>query len=480
MNNALLELLLNVTVGNIPHGQAISPPRWPGPDPAVRQVQATLYATLCATLFAAFLATLGKQWLNQYRQTDAHGSAEDRCRDRERKLSGIDRWWFNIIMQLAPLTIQGSLALLGSALSRYLWGVDRTVSSVVIGFTSGGFILYVTVVTASTCFPDCPFQTPLSALFCFIFDKAKLWLQDRQATPYITSFVKRSLAISTGPVRDLHQLARSLPPPLPREKGYKLDARCITRMLTISTDVDITRLTMAFVQEVAWDTVIESVPLGWIYQKLISCFDTTHPLTPILIPTLRDVAYLSAKAFAHIQVQQYHAHRPGEPGHMNGGQGTYPQSYTPLGPAVPSDDHDLKSVLLMVDRLFGSTARIPWSEYRLSQAHHLWMSRTFVYYASCDPPLGDLSAFVEYHLGDPNLSSNAAVITDCLCVIKTIPEATPRIGDYQRLDYLTLLCKLGADIHQATKRTRRLMEFSPDSQRVSRIRPPPWNDYSAH
>ena len=40
-------------------------PRWTGPSHAIVQVQATLYASLAASLFSAFLAMLGKQWLNR-------------------------------------------------------------------------------------------------------------------------------------------------------------------------------------------------------------------------------------------------------------------------------------------------------------------------------------------------------------------------------------------------------------------------------
>jgi hypothetical protein len=43
-------------------------------------------------------------------------------------------------------------------------GVDRLVSSVVIGFTSFGFAFYIASVAASVISFDCPFQTPLSLL----------------------------------------------------------------------------------------------------------------------------------------------------------------------------------------------------------------------------------------------------------------------------------------------------------------------------
>ena len=156
MNNTLLELLLNVTAGITPPGQAVSPPRWAGPNLAIRQV--LLYATLCATLFAAFLATLGKQWLRRCRRTETHGSVVDRCRGRERKLNGIESWRFDVVMQFAPLTIQGSLGLLGSALARYLWEVDYMASPVVIGFTLLGSVLYVTMIVAAFVVSfNCPF-----------------------------------------------------------------------------------------------------------------------------------------------------------------------------------------------------------------------------------------------------------------------------------------------------------------------------------
>ena len=40
------------------------PQPWTGPPPAIAQVQAIMYASLAASLFATFLAMLGKQWLN--------------------------------------------------------------------------------------------------------------------------------------------------------------------------------------------------------------------------------------------------------------------------------------------------------------------------------------------------------------------------------------------------------------------------------
>jgi len=455
MNNKLLELLLNAAVGNIPPGQPISPPRWAGPNPAIRQVQAILYATLCTTLFVAFLATLGKQWLSRYRQTDTHGSVEDRCKDRERKLSGIDRWRFRAIMQFPPLAIQGSLALLSAALARYLWEVDHTVSSVVISFASLGSILYVAIVVVSVLSFDCPFQIPLSSLIRSVIDIIKLWQRDhsRQTTPDLAILAERGLTTSTAPLHGLHRRVYFSSLSLCWEWGYGFDARCITRILVMSTDFDAIRLTMDFVQEVIWDAGIKSVPLEWIHRKLISCFDFTHPHTPILIPALRDVAYLSAKAFTHIQVQQQCI--PGQGGVIHTGEDWRADiRHTPLCSLGASGDPDLESTLLMVDNAFKRNVEIPWDEYRLSPDHHLWVSHLFVYQAWHDPLSKDPQIFVKYSL-DPDKSPSDAVIADCLCIINLMLGTPFRLKDFtsrdKRLDRLILFYDSGADVCQASR-----------------------------
>jgi len=201
-------------------------------------------------------------------------------------------------------------------------------------------------------------------------------------------------------------------------------------MLGMSTDVDTIRLTMDFVQDVIWDAGIRNVPLGWIYRKLISCFDFTHPQTPILIPTLRDVAYLSAKAFTHIQIQQqcvphYEVSDPmGEDWHPD-------TRHTPLGSPGSRGDPDLECALLMVDRTLGRDVKIPWDEYKLSPAHHLWVSHLFVYYALREPLSDDISMFVKCSF---DKSPSDPVIADCLYIIDIILGTPFRIEDLTRRD----------------------------------------------
>jgi len=103
---------------------------------------------------------LGKQWLNRYASIDMRGSATERSQNRQRKLDGVIAWYFDHVMESLPLMLQAALLLLGCALSRYLWEIDATVASVVLGVTSFGVLLYLFIVAAGVTFETCPYQTP--------------------------------------------------------------------------------------------------------------------------------------------------------------------------------------------------------------------------------------------------------------------------------------------------------------------------------
>ena len=157
---ALLRVLIhkidNTTFGsNVP-----TVPQWSGPPHMIVQVQAILYASLAASLFSAFLAMLGKQWLNRYASIDMRGSAIERSQNRQRKLDGVVTWYFNYVMESLPLMLQFALLLLGCALSRYLWGIDTTVASIVLGVTSFGVASYALFIVAGATSASCPYQTP--------------------------------------------------------------------------------------------------------------------------------------------------------------------------------------------------------------------------------------------------------------------------------------------------------------------------------
>ena len=161
---ALLRVLIykidNTTFG----GDVPAVPHWPGPPPTIVQVQAILYASLATSLFSAFLAMLGKQWLNRYVSVSVRGSAIERSQNRQQKLNGIVTWYFDHVMESLPLMLQVALLLLGCALSRYLWGIHIAIASIVLGAVSVGLLFYLSIVAAVAAFTSCPYQTPPSRI----------------------------------------------------------------------------------------------------------------------------------------------------------------------------------------------------------------------------------------------------------------------------------------------------------------------------
>ena len=157
---ALIRVILykmdNTTFG----GNTPPLPQWTGPPRPIVYTLAMLYASLAASFFSAFLAMLGKQWLNRYASINMRGCIIERSQDRQRKLDGIVTWYFDYVMESLSLMLQVALLLLGCALSRYLWGMDVTVACVVLGATAFGVIFYVFVVVAGTASASCPYQTP--------------------------------------------------------------------------------------------------------------------------------------------------------------------------------------------------------------------------------------------------------------------------------------------------------------------------------
>ena len=162
---SLLRVLLykidNTTFG----GNVPALPQWTGPPRTMVQVQAILFATLTISLFSAFLAMLGKQWLNRYESTSMRGSAIERSHSRQQKLGGVVAWYFDHVMGSLPLMLQAALFLLGCALSRYLWEIDLAIALVVLSVTSLGVTFYLFIVIAGTASEGCPYQTPFAHVF---------------------------------------------------------------------------------------------------------------------------------------------------------------------------------------------------------------------------------------------------------------------------------------------------------------------------
>ena len=441
-NNLLLEMLLNATTGTLPANFAASIPQWTGPDPVVVQVQCILYATLFATLLAAFLAMLGKQWLSRYKENETRGSAADRSRLRERKLTGIETWKFHLVMESLPLILQGALLLFGFALSRYLWGVNSSVSTIVITFTGFGFLFYSVIVTASVFSFNCPFQTPLSLFLRFVVKLATPHMRNlrkalgstQQHPQPRTELTQINPPVSIITVDRGHDLRASitalasmtpnaiqlLPQPVTplfaQEKdfeGDRLDARCINRLFEMSTDFDVIISNMDFIPEIVWHSGIKDVPRKRIYDILMDCFDFSGT-NPVVLPKSRDVAYLSARAFVHIELQR-RCITPYEEYKRDSWKALC-ANHHPLSPAPHRSDPDLQAVLFMVDMTLGHDNVFAWAESEMTPSHRAWTSHVLLYHTSHEEQVPEIVLdFVENSISIEPPSNT--VIADCFFII---------------------------------------------------------------
>jgi len=102
---------------------------------------------------------LGKPWVGRYLQN--HGSsAADKSRDRQRKLDGLQKWYFHLAIESLPVMVRLALPSLGCALPEYFWTTSCTVVGVTIAITVLGITSYVFPTLTATFYYNLSYQTP--------------------------------------------------------------------------------------------------------------------------------------------------------------------------------------------------------------------------------------------------------------------------------------------------------------------------------
>jgi hypothetical protein len=157
----LRAILLTLNQSAIPGETPVVPPVQEPPPNEIVAATGLLYASLLISLLAAFIAMLGKQWLNRYLRREG-GSMIERCGDRQRKCNGLQKWPFHFFVEGLPVMLQVALLLLACGLSRYMASINTSIAGVLIVLTALGVLFYVGIVIAGTSSYDCPFQTPAS------------------------------------------------------------------------------------------------------------------------------------------------------------------------------------------------------------------------------------------------------------------------------------------------------------------------------
>ena len=155
----LRAILLTLNHSAIPNETPAVPPIQEHPPAEVVTASVLMYASLLISLLAAFIAMLGKQWLNRYLR-HAGGSTIERCGDRQRKCDGLEKWPFHLFVESLPVMLQVALLFLACGLCRHMASINASVAGVLITLTGLGFLFYLGIVVAGASSYACPFQTP--------------------------------------------------------------------------------------------------------------------------------------------------------------------------------------------------------------------------------------------------------------------------------------------------------------------------------
>ena len=453
----LLKIVANASLGIAPTSANATLPAWDGPDPTVVHVQSILYSSLAASLLSAFVAMLGKQWLNRYAQVEMRGSVVDRSRHRQRKMDGMVTWHFDLVMECLPLMLQAALLLLGYALSNYLFFINKTTAGVLIGFTSAGLLFYILIISAATLSYNCPFQTPLSRILSFLirFDnghKKYLNRTRRWFTRVLSRKDKNRPRPKFGPhgLRGFgayggHRFGDHLeipmanvpdqPPPLFNREtdldDFVLDSKCITWMFDTSMDGDAAMAIMRFIPELVWHDGIRTTPLERIYDTVLDRFDRSAGRL-VLIPKLRDVTYLGAKALLHLAIQRKCIGNESDKAIFKSISNRH------IIMASGDFDSDLEVTLGIIDRVFGDFKPMHWQSFKFTLSHHAWMGHILLYRAwdimeKGHPLPDDIREFVLYSLR-LKPPPPAAIVADCLFIVGLVLGIKVHIEDLLVVD----------------------------------------------
>ena len=324
MNAAYMRFLIHSINGSaFPTAPVL--PVWDGPPEEIIVAANLLYASLATSLLAAFVAMLGKQWVNRYTRNKG-GSIAERCGDRQRKLNGLHRWHFHGLMESLPVALQLALLLLGCGLSQYMWTMNQTIAGTIIGVTGFGILLYIAIAIAGTISYECPYQTPLSLVLRAFgahrtFSYLRTCLDARVNSISSLLIVLRSrVMVHTG----VNVMPRSLDvPPMEylffSEQGLlkpdrmrfdrrrnQLDALCVGWTLDTITDPEVMDVALRQFMSIQWHA---GVPPAASPHQLTALYRDCFDYRNTLLPGSRDRAYASGRALVQFYVQSLCASR---------------------------------------------------------------------------------------------------------------------------------------------------------------------------
>lgn len=128
-----------------------------------RWVNGLWFTSLAFSLCTALIATIIKQWIQQYRAF-AGGTTLEQVIHRQYRFMGLNKWRVPTIIALLPSLLHVSLFLFLAGMSLFLYPLDQAAFHAVVVITSGTCTLYLISSILPALFPRCPYRTPISLL----------------------------------------------------------------------------------------------------------------------------------------------------------------------------------------------------------------------------------------------------------------------------------------------------------------------------
>ena len=339
-----------------------------------------MYASLLISLLAAFIAMLGKQWLNRYLRNSG-GSMIERCGDRQRKCDGLKRWPLHFFIESLPLMLQVALLLLACGLCRHMWAINTSVGYTLIGLTSLGVIFFIGIVIAGMSSYACPFQTPVSTALRGTQKRIRCGVKrafshiqqswNRRVRPLL-----RRPSLST--TSSLGGIEIQETKPWLKPEDFRIirttnanDTRCVSWVIRNITDPEVLEAAVRLAGTIRWfDEPDVDVPYDSIVSTFEACFDPSGKL----YPGSRDRAYYCGRAivwihgFARCRSEEFAR--------------TFPFSSAKHDEA--GLDPDLGHILRVNDDYWSDDGRVVWllrTDPEHTPSHTQWVSDALLHYS---------------------------------------------------------------------------------------------------
>ncbi|KAG8923195.1 hypothetical protein FRC01_013072 [Tulasnella sp. 417] len=147
------------------------------PPSAIYPINILFAVSLTCALMSSFLGVLGQQWLVYYRKRSG-GGAEHQRKEQLRRQLGAQRWRLELVLDdVFPGLLQTGLVIFCISFILYLHTLSASMSSAVASIVGTGLAMAIVAALCATWDRMCPYQSPLSHLFCWTVDRLH-WTKD--------------------------------------------------------------------------------------------------------------------------------------------------------------------------------------------------------------------------------------------------------------------------------------------------------------